>query len=321
MDDIFKKFEYDDDCLDTEIKNISHCLRLEENLLDGWKGEAGQQNHIFMEMLNNMRTRAVSNSMDPDDYSNQLFEAKSLIQAMQYDLEGKRLSSHWSDDDDRKPRSYLWRHVDSPISQLSVDQVTPKIHSQFIETAGDYFRNSFLQTDALDKICIDAIIYHEYYLYLSDVREKKLYKKYRKIMNTPYKTIFFSVVALITQAALFLSLMTFLFNFDKHSFLLFGLGTGIYYLAKKIWPEKLNKKLKETKSIQENLLTFENLYNTCKIADFNSQMVWEACRSTVTQNKGIGFPPVLYDLLQRQSQREAIRNQQTLEINCDIYRS
>ena len=273
--------------------DIALYLEEEKEWLGDWPEEPEerwgnrQYYSLAKEMLENVRSRSMEEGVSPDAYYKRITKAQEVFDNLRAWL---NYEEHMTEEqkEDFKVQTF-WLHKENYQGGLfdKKQDVWPISRNELVSEVREYLDTPYMQTNSIDYLLIDGLIYAE----ISSYRESLLAKeRFPKLYGAHWKTFFKVAFFLIKWALISLGLL-FTYEESKELFLLLGMSVIAYQSVKSI----KNEPDDEGWGLYASMV---QIYNHTGYQWFNAGVVWEMC--AVARDKGAVFDGGMYELLQRQ---------------------
>lgn len=276
--------------------DIEQYIREEKKWLGEWPKkteglQAIQQYYLIAtEMLENIRSKSAQQSISLDKHVARVNEAKDLLDTLQSCLcDERHLSSEqmeWVNE------QTIWHHKEGNQGGLvgKRQNIWPLNREILINTTRQYLDTPYLQTNSLDYLLTDCLIYAEVSAYKECILSKdKLFGFYGRNWG-----IFKRTASLLTKWVIIGGALMATYNDSKELFLLLGISVVAYQSTKSI-------KDKASDNGWGLFSKMVNVYLHCNHKYYQAAVIWEMC--SFVREKGAFFDGVMYELLQRQIQK------------------
>ncbi len=264
-------------------------IEAEVDWLAGWPEEPDstcrkkQFYHLAKNLIETVRRRSVEEGISPDEHGRRVGEAYELLDDLHRTLNSKNdIGQAQKVLDDQ----ILWEHKSIYSPSLGtgfhrVLQVWSIDGSALISSVRDYLEKPYLQTDRLDYLLTDALLYAE-----ASAFQQELSPIDGPIRHRRTDFLVFGIKWVLIILASF-----FLHSISKEAFLLLGIAVITFQAIKTL-------RQNHPWAVHASMLC---MYLHCDSQFYNPAVIWDMCK--VLRDKGAVFDGVTYDLLQRQMRK------------------
>ena len=274
--------------------DIKLYLEEESQWLGDWarapEEARGQYHSLAKDMLENIRSRSMNEGVSPDAYGKRLSKAQDVFDNLRAWLNHEE---HMTEEQKKEFKAHdFWRHKELYQGGLSDSKqdTWPILRSELVSDVQQYLAMPYMQTDSLDYLLTDALIYAEVSAYRNSLLSKDKFPKLREA----HWSVLFKVALFLIKWVLIAVVMLFTYEQSKEVFLLLGIAVIAYQSVRSIKGESDDRGW-------GLYLGMVELYHNTEDRWFNARVVWEMCG--VIRKKGALFDGAMYELLQRQMER------------------
>ena len=273
--------------IDYESEVSSELLQAEEEFVGTLPSTSRHQHdQLLMGVIQNIRRRSAQQNLDANSHGFRVSKAVDVLEELRSHL---NLEHKMTEEQKRLLESAsFWSHKDplDGLTEPTVGGEWPIAGSTLVEFAQEYFDTKYMQSDELDTLLIDALIYREIVAYRHSIRNNKMLELLVKRRTDNW----WRAVAFLSKWAAVFAVLVFSYTTSKELFLLIGIAVIVFQALKSLHVAD-NKEVDLYKQ-----MVF--VYCHCEPVNFNASVVWDMCK--VVRDNGAVFDGVMYDLLERQ---------------------
>lgn len=246
---------------------------------------------LTQEMLKNIRARSVKEDISIEEHALRVENASKVFNNLRTWL---NFDIHMTENQKAHSKDQtFWEHKSGSEGGLFDPnyEIWPIQNHELTTEVHEYLKCPYMQTDPMDFLLIDALMYTE----IANYRQKLLTEErlHKVLFGVHRKTIASAVTFLFKWSLIGLGLI-FSYHESREVFLLFGLSVIAYQAVKSI----KDKPEDEEWSLYKDMVA---VYNHTQHPWFNADIILDMC--SVVRIKGAIFSGFMYTLLQRQAEK------------------
>jgi len=279
------------------MDNEKAYVEVEHEYIGDWPGPPPEQSHrqyytLAEKLKKDIRSRSITDGIDPQIYGNLIFEAKNLFDDLRRCI---NYSERMTEKQLEKFHSQMfWYHKESHESGLEnhKQEIWPIKRYNLIDCTHKYLETPVMWSDTLDYLITDALIYAETAATRQFLLESNLLSSFMGSAGAFSIKLFGE----IGKWSLIFGSLWIAHELSSELFLALSISVIAF---------QLNKSINGTPQSKVAKLYAEmvNVYTTCNIQNYNPAVIWDMCRTA--RKQCATYDAVLYDLLEKQCVQNA----------------
>jgi hypothetical protein len=290
--------------IEVNLMDCSKYIEIERGWLGDWpKKTEGfdyrqTSDDLALEALETVRSNSCLEGLSLKDYEIRIKRFREIFDGLRYSLN----DTHRTESDKRINEQSFWNHKKTIETVSDESEATwPISRGGLEEVILDYLKTPYMQTQSLNYLLTDALVYAE----LADYKNQSVARSKLPWIASAKPSVIGRFAWMLTKWAVLVSALIFTYEESGFVFLLLGMSIIAYQSIKSLKPNNL-----DLEGHLYRKLTF--VYIHLEPRFYNPKVTWELCYEA--RKEGIVFSGALYDLLELQINSSTKRYLKSYEI-------